>query len=258
MGSGDGLRRARRIAVEATPEPNPGTPELNLDQAWRYLWSYRRLRTLVGAVGIALPFVLVFVDMLAFGEPLRDSLSAYYYSGLRDVFVGALCATAAFLITYKVVEPGPDNWFSNAAGVAALVVALFPKRRIDPNGPLTPLQELVGEDAAATLHFTAGVTFIVALAVISYFFGRRVVIDPARTPAARAVLSRLHFACAAIIGLALAGYALTKLTGAFQTYALLVTEWVAVVAFGISWFASGPRFGASAAATPQSGVTSPD
>jgi hypothetical protein len=153
VGSGDVLGWARRIAVEATPEPTPGTPELNLEQAWRYLQSYRRLRTLVGAVGIALPFVLVLADRLAFGEPLRDSLSAYYYSGLRDVLVGALCATAAFLITYKVVEPGLDNWLSNVAGIAALVVALFPKRRIDPDGPLTPLQDLVGEGAAAMLHF---------------------------------------------------------------------------------------------------------
>lgn len=34
----------------------------------------------------------------------RGSLSAYYHSGIRDLFVGSLCVTAVFLITYKMFE----------------------------------------------------------------------------------------------------------------------------------------------------------
>ena len=97
----------------------------------RYLRSYLIMRAMVGALGVALPFLLVFGDGFVFdGDPfVRGSLSSYYYSSAREVFVGTLSATAVFLITYKVVTRSLDNTLSMVAGVAVLLVAVFPTGR---------------------------------------------------------------------------------------------------------------------------------
>jgi hypothetical protein len=75
-------------------------------EALRYVRSYLFMRFCVGLLGIALPFALVLIDRYVFdGHPApRDSLSAYYYSGVREVFVGTLAAIGVFLVTYKVTE----------------------------------------------------------------------------------------------------------------------------------------------------------
>ncbi|GAA2611899.1 hypothetical protein GCM10010399_48480 [Dactylosporangium fulvum] len=90
-----------------------------------YLRSYLLMRAVIGFVGVALPFVLVLGDWaLEHGSLLaKGSLSAYFYSGMRDVFVGCLCVTGVFLMTYKVFEHTLDNLLSSVAGVAALGVA---------------------------------------------------------------------------------------------------------------------------------------
>jgi hypothetical protein len=78
------------------PRPDPDTEK----DAALYVRSYLWMRVGVGVLGIALPLALVFGDKIAFhGNPFpRGSLSVYYYSGMRDEFVGILSATGIFLI----------------------------------------------------------------------------------------------------------------------------------------------------------------
>ena len=85
--------------------PPPAGPD-----ATRYVRSYLIMRVLVGVIGIGLPFAVVLLDGVWFdGDPFpRDALSAYYYSGARELFVGALSATGVFLLTYKVAERNLD------------------------------------------------------------------------------------------------------------------------------------------------------
>jgi hypothetical protein len=146
---------------EVEPRPNPGTA------AALYVRSYLVMRVAIGVLGIALPLVLVFVDRVAFdGSPFfRGSLSVYYYSGMRDVFVGILSATAIFLITYKVAERNLDNTASLIAGACAIVIPLFPTGQPPyAHVPLTPLQKLIGESWTTWIHYIASSGFIVSLA----------------------------------------------------------------------------------------------
>jgi hypothetical protein len=134
------------------------------------------MRVGVGILGIALPLLLVFVDKIAFhGNPFpRGSLSVYYYSGMREEFVGILSATGIFLITYKVAELNLDNSASLLAGVSAILIPLFPAGRPPyAHVPLTPLQQLIGETATKWVHFAASGVFLVSLALITFFFGVR-------------------------------------------------------------------------------------
>jgi hypothetical protein len=207
----------------------------------RYLRSYLIMRAIVGALGVALPFLLVLGDGMVFdGEPfVRGSLSSYYYSSARDVFVGTLCATAVFLITYKVVTKSLDNTLSMLAGVAVLLVAIFPTGRPNKDVALTPLQDRLGESVVQAVHFGAAFVFITALAVICWFFGVREGGRQARPGKRSPVFWRnFHWTCAGVIAGSLVFVGLAAVAGGPEK-ALLVGEAVSVWAFGVSWLAKG-------------------
>jgi Protein of unknown function (DUF998) len=219
-----------------TVEPRPTDPASS-----RYVRSYLILRATVGALGATLPFMLVLCDGLWFdGDPFpRSALSAYYYSGVRDVLVGTICATGIFLVAYKVAERNLDNTLSVFAGLAALAIALFPPR-LPPDGKLSPLQERLGESVTAGIHFIAAAAFIVSLAVLSVFFGVR---EGKRKPKAGKLPPRFwrtyHWVCACLIGAALLWMGLTELLEWGPRESLLYAEGLSLLAFGASWLWKG-------------------
>ena len=95
--------------------------------------TYLYLR--VGMVALALFLGASLVLELAFGDTdWLGSISAYYYTPVRSVFVGTLCAMGVCLIAIKGRDRPREDLMLNLAGMCAPVVALCP----------TPL-----EDAAA-------------------------------------------------------------------------------------------------------------
>jgi len=219
------------------PRPDPDT------DAGRYVRSYLWARVGVGVLGIVLPLVLVFLDKLAFhGNPfVRGSLSVYYYSGMRDEFVGILSAIGIFLITYKVAERNLDNTASLLAGTSAIAIPLFPTGQPPyAHVSLTPLQKLIGEAWCTRVHFTASAVFLVSLTLITFFFGVREGNRPPRpgmhfSPAS---WRRFHWTCTALMVLALVWIVITLSVG-WPPRALLIGEWVSAWAFGASWLGKG-------------------
>jgi hypothetical protein len=212
-----------------------------------YLKSYLVMRAAIGFLGIALPIGLFLGDALWLKGTMeaRGSLSAYYHSGMRDLFVGTLFATGVFLVTYRVVEHTLDNILSIIAGIAVMGVALFPTSRPPGSGsPLTPLEARLGEQRVAIVHYVCAGIFIVLLGVISLIFGVREGKRSQRRDGGRARRSptfwrRFHWGCAAAIGLALAFMGVSEITRWFSHYSLIVGETVAVFAFGVSWLMKG-------------------
>jgi hypothetical protein len=210
--------------------------------AKRYVRSYLLLRVMIGVIGIGLPFALVLIDggWLG-GSPFpRNSLSAYYYSGVRELFVGSLCAIGVFLVAYKVAEVNLDNTLSLLAGMAALGVAFFPTDRPRDSIPLTPLQDKLGETAVATVHYGSAAVFIISLGVISFCFGLR---EGARPPVPGnrppAFWRAFHWACAGVIALALLFVLVTEVFSVGPRESLLIGEALSVWAFGVSWLWKG-------------------
>jgi hypothetical protein len=73
-----------------------------------------------------LPIVLLIgVHVLFPSEAGVKSISHYYHTGMRDVFVGALCATAVFLYFYVGYDRG-DQITTSIAATLALGVSWFP------------------------------------------------------------------------------------------------------------------------------------
>jgi hypothetical protein len=229
------------LAAAVAVAPRPTEPE-----SARYVRSYLIMRIVVGALGVALPVMLVLGDDRLGGEPVpRDSLSAYYYSGVRELFVGALAAIAVFLVCYRVAERSWDNALSLLAGGAVLAVAVFPTGPPARVEELTPLQRTFGEQLVQTIHFTAAGVFIASLAVISFFFGVREGARPAQEGKRRSprFWRNYHWFWAGAILAAVLWIGATELTDGLAIWerskTLLIGEWVAVWAFAASWLFKG-------------------
>lgn len=119
--------------------------------------SYRRLRRIVGILGVMLPFVLAVGFFISGGSELKKSISAYYHSDMRDIFVGVVFTIGWFLFTYKGYEKR-DDVAGHLAGIFALGVALF------PTSSCTSTSDLV-----SLLHLTSAFFLFVVLIYFSIF-----------------------------------------------------------------------------------------
>jgi hypothetical protein len=227
------------VTKAVTPEPR----ETDDPEEVRYMRSYLWMRIFIGALGFALPLVLVFAGWgLDRGTIPRDSLSAYYYSGVREVFVGVVAAIAVFLIAYKIAEAWSwDFVLSLVAGLAALVVVVFPTGKPEGFTEVTAVQRWVTETWAGRIHFGGAFVFIGLLAVISLLFGIQ---EGAREPRPGEKRSpsfwmHWHVVLASAIAVAAGTLVVLKLTDSgFRTY-VFWGEFIAIVAFAVSWLSMG-------------------
>ena len=88
--------------------------------------SYLTLRRLIGLAGIALPILLA-VGYIIKGDNVEilNSISDYYHSEVRDLFVGVLFVLGFFLLSYKGYEK-KDSIVANLGCLFSLGVALSP------------------------------------------------------------------------------------------------------------------------------------
>ena len=68
------------------------------------VFSYLTLRKAVGFLGIAFPFVLSLGALILFQTGIQSSISSYYHTYMRDVFVGTLCVIGFFCSPIKVTN----------------------------------------------------------------------------------------------------------------------------------------------------------
>jgi hypothetical protein len=202
------------------------------------------LRLVIGGLGVCLPWLLILGDRVLEGEwRIRDSVSAYYYSGTRDGFVATMFVIGVFLITYRFFErKSLENILSVVAGLAGVLVGWFPTSRRDEAVVLTPLQDKVGEFAARNIHYGAAIVFIGLLVVMSLMFGWQEG-RLARRPGARrspAFWRYFHHGCAAVIVVGVVTIPLWDAWG--SDVALWIGEMVAVEAYGVSWLAKGAEW----------------
>lgn len=126
--------------------------------------SYLGLRRAIGFIGIFLPLVLALGKILIEGPNdngslIQGSISAYYYTVMRNVFVGSLCAIGVFLVSYRYQRH--DIIVAILAGIFAICVALFPT---SPGVDATSSEKIIG-----TVHIVSAALFFTTLAYISLF-----------------------------------------------------------------------------------------
>ncbi len=185
--------------------------------------SYLLLRKIVGWIGMLLPFVLL-IGNAAMSASRPDSMSGYYYTPMRNIFVGALCALGVFLIAYDGYD-GMDKWITNVAGFGAIGVAFCPTK---PSGPVSAAQNVVGD-----FHVGFAICTFTALGLMALRFAKGK--QPRLETTAYYACGSLIFAC---VLLALASNFLPPSLNA-KWPVLFILEATAVVAFGVSWFVKG-------------------
>jgi hypothetical protein len=197
--------------------------------------SYMTLRRTIGLTAIALPLVLVFGKWLVDGPGVARSISAYYYTGMRDVMVGSLCAIALFLLSYKGYDRR-DDWTGNIACALALAVALVPTAppTITP-GAVTRLQSIL-----SGVHSLSAGGFFLTLAYFSYCLFTK---GDAHSTPRKIWRNRIYRSCGIIIALCALGlglvHGLPDTAFVHQWRATFWLEAVGIWAFGWSWFTKG-------------------
>ena len=194
------------------------------------LISFMLLRKLVGWLGIILPVILVIgTVVIENAQGLEDSISDYYYTGMRDVFVGILCSVAIFLFAYKGYEY-KDSLAGNFACFFALGVAFFPTDDVS----------IVG-----TIHLICALLFFVTLIYFSMVLFVKSSKPVELQSATKRKRNLVYKSCGVImiICIALIGIYFLFLEKKFPVIVsfnpVFWLEAIALVAFGVSWLTKG-------------------
>jgi hypothetical protein len=203
------------------------------------LISYMNLRKAIGVLGLSLPGLLL-IGSLLFGEckEIQSSLSAYYYTNMRDVFVGVLAAVGLFLYAYKGYEK-QDNIVSNLGAIFALGVAFFPtsiKSSISSciNVPI---------DTGFTniLHLFFAASFLLILAFFCMVLFTKSFGVPTNRKRLRNIVYRICGICilVCLFAMGLSFLLENKLPFIRELKVVFWLESIALWAFGISWLTKG-------------------
>jgi hypothetical protein len=199
------------------------------------VFSYLTLRKTIGLLGIVFPFLLCLGGLIVFKTGIQYSISSYYHTGMRDVFVGTLCIIGFFLLSYRGYDR--DNIVGNFGCIFAVGAALFP---ITSNHPASGGTDLIGY-----FHFTFAALFFGTLIYFSYFLFPKT--HKNRQPSRRKLQrNKVYKACGWVmficvfILIPIYLFLPDKVASVLNDYApVFWLETIAIGAFGISWLIKG-------------------
>lgn len=214
---------SKTITYEEAPTSNSSSNPAER----RLVINYLKLRRYIGFLGVSLPFLMMFGVAVIDPEAdfVQDSISSYYYTGMRNVFVGILVAVSVFLHAYKGHEK-LDNILASLAAFCALLVALV------PTSASNATQE--------TVHLTSAAIFFLILAYFSWFLFTKT--DKQNPGSQKLKRNRIYRICAVIMVLSIGSVPVFAAILEDAYYDLNLTFWfeaLALWAFGFSWLTKG-------------------
>ena len=197
--------------------------------------SYAAVRQFVGWLGLSLPFILPAGYVIFFSRHgFPGSISGYYYTGMRNYLVGALCVLGALFIAYDAYNDRFDFWITNLAGIFAVGVAFFPT---EPAAASSHQMDI------GHVHFVFAALLFTMQAVMALRF---TMTDPNGTPTTQKSRRNIvYWTCAALIAASmLVAFIANFLPAAIKQSmpSLFWFEAIAVVAFSFSWLVKGAAF----------------
>ncbi len=228
----------QKLLSKKTAGSGPGDEIISLSEqgvkALSLLISFLHTRRAIGIIGMALPVVLLLGNLFFGDHQIQNSISAYYHTGMRNIFVGAICAIAVFLLSYRGYEK--DYRLTYTAGAFAILVALFPTK---PN-----IQELTfQENLIGNLHLVFAAIFFLALAGICFWLFTNTDLSKEElkeeSHKGKKRRNSVYSACgwfiiACILLIAIVNMSL-KDTFVMQIKPVFFLEFIALLAFGFSW-----------------------
>lgn len=208
--------------------------------------SYLSIRKTIGMLGLLFPFILI-AGSFAFGncQSIQPSISDYYHSNMRDVFVGYVCSLSLFLIAYKGYDR-TDDVISTLAGLFGLLVALFPtKLKTDSENNILDCNIWCTAQLPAwtnLIHLISALLFLLCLCYFSLFLFTKSKAMPSPKKLQR---DKIYLTCGYImfvcIFLLIVLFALPDRisTPLLKYKPVFWLETIAFVAFGFSWLVKG-------------------
>jgi len=221
--------------------------------------SYDKLQFLIGVLAFAIPLVMVFGSKYLTGCPeILDSISAYYHTDMRNWFVGILCCVAFFLFAYNGYERR-DSIAGTVAAIGALIVAFFPTSICDnlfdncqlDTFSLTQLDaskcaNFCGSEVYTNVavHFSGAAIFFATLIYFSLVLFVQSDTDKSEWDNTKWRHYWTHKICGTVMLLAVLMIPLNAFV--FNDFLkgtnyILDIEWIALWAFGVSWFTKALR-----------------
>ena len=200
----------------------------NNQDVHRLLVSHLTLRRTVGILGFTFPIVLA-IGCWAYGSctELKESISAYYTSNMRDIFVGILCTIGCFFYAYEGYD-SKDKWIGKLACISIIVVALCP---VDSTIP-----------TIQWMHYIFAFVLFASLIYFSIFLFTQTDPDTSMTDGKR-MRNKVYktcgytmLGCIALIIVYMCCFRETALASYKPVFWL---ESILLVAFGISWLIKG-------------------
>jgi hypothetical protein len=205
------------------------------------LETHPHYRTAIGVLGVTLPPILI-LGWLVMVAKVESSISAYYYTHMRDWFVGTLWVIGVFLFfyQYRPHQPGrqarsqresvqtgaADAWLGKVAGLCAVVVALVPT---NPPPAAKDMPVTIG-----ALHGVAAGVLFTCLALFPLLL-----FSQSRT---RSHVYRGYGWTMIVLLLLVVAYSFAPESlrlSAAPLRPILVLETLLIVVFGVSWFDKG-------------------
>ena len=211
------------------------TPPDNQDN----IISFLLLRKALGWIAIAMPFVLALGAWWFEGIPWADSVSSYYYTSMRDVFVGTMFAIGVFLFCYRAGNR-QDNILTNLAGIGAAAIGLFPMDADYSKVLVERHRDLAGPNCYVPhgflgYHFYAAAAFFGIISYLVIWRFRR--FEQPIVTANKLKRNKVYMTCGVIMLVCFVAIALLKWH--LKRASIVIPETGAIVAFAIAWLTKG-------------------
>ncbi|MDA5092691.1 hypothetical protein O2N63_01150 [Aliiroseovarius sp. KMU-50] len=210
-----------------------------------------RLRRAIGSIGLGLPVALLIGTMLV-DMPMENSISEFFFSPLRDVFIAAAAGVGLFLLAYEGYPARDREWLtdrrvSGIAGASVLVMAAIPAHctRDTCYQPLAMFDQLITSAVLqSALHMGAAGIFLISLGVMSQnLFTRCTMPQKTRHKQRRNTCYRMFgwmiYAMVALIGVMKLGFSEIGREWDNAWHFTFWAESLALWAFGLSWLMKG-------------------
>jgi hypothetical protein len=217
-----------------------------LEKENKLVLSYLTVRKIIGILGIGFPLILVLGSfILGHCHAIQQSISNYYHTNMRDVFVGYVCTLSIFLFSYKGYDL-TDRIVSALAGIFGLIVALFPtSMKFNPDNSVIDCNIWCNTEQHSwigTLHLISAGLFILCLCYFSLFLFTKGELKP--TPQ-KLIRDKIYLTCGCIMFSCIFLLIFLFILPTNVYNALLIfkpvfwLETIAFVVFGFSWLVKG-------------------
>lgn len=208
--------------------------------------TYRRLRKAIGILGIGLPITLVGLSLIPFFKTeIQPSISHFYYTNLRDLFIGTECAVGLFLIRYRgfgnAIWWKNDNFLTNIAGVVSFGIAFIP---VNPLQGMSKVDTLVPYywELLGYLHYGFAATLFFIFSMLAIFVFTKGQNQDASIPVSIFNENNIYRFCGYSILFYITMISVSGWLNLFE-YSTLLFEALSLFSFGLAWLIKGRGLG---------------